>query len=285
MKLCIRGTLRALDPLDLKIIAEHYFYEFIKIDENGIYVYNTGFIHDETILFNDYEFQIHEKIFLKGIIALITGKYPEFCFGSFSILKEDNSPIATGFSQHLCMRARSDLISLIHNKSDATQIYIKAINDLHLKWILVLFAKQIGDLPFIGWANLYSIFDIIGKDISSKKTGKIKDVLATELKIEKRKLENFTCLANNSRDPFEGMRHGTEVKRPDAFNRLYEYPEALIWASNFIRDLTIKWIDYKHKFKIVKPYRDNGAYGFHENGEPLVVTSALEKYEAKHYPK
>jgi|GEM_PF-5416803 len=286
-KFCIRGTLRALDSSDLEIITQYYFYEFIKIDENGTYIYDTGFIHDETVFFNNYEFQIHERIFLKGIIALITGKYPEFCFNSFSVLEENNDPFVKGFPQHLCIRARSDLISLIHNKNDATQIYIKAIKDLDLKWILVLFAQQIGDLPYIGWANLYSIYDIIGKDISSKKTGKIKNLLATELKIEKRKLENFTCLANNSRDPFEGMRHGEKIDPQGIkkFNKLYENPGALVWASDFIRELVIKWIDYKHNIKIVKPYRDKSPYGFYENGEPIVSTSVLEEYEAKHYPK
>jgi hypothetical protein len=285
MKFCIHSTLKACHLSDLEIIAQYYFYKFIKI-ENGIYIYNTGFVHDKAVFIN-YDFQIHERIFLKGIIALITGKYPEFCFESYCILKESNETIVRGFPQHLGISPRPDLNYLTHNKIDAAQIYIKAINDPDLKWILVLFAQQIDDIPFIGWANLYSIYEIIGKDILSKKAGKIKDLLAAELKIEKRKLENFTLLANNSRDPFEGMRHGEKIKQQgvEKFNKLYEHPGALVWASDFIRELTIKWIYYKHNIKIVKPTRDNSAYGFYESGEPLGLISTLEEYEAKHYSK
>lgn len=286
-KFCIHGALKASDPSDLEIIAQYYLSKFIKKNKNGSYAYNTGFIHDEAVFSGNYLFQIHERILLKGIIALITGEYPEFCFESFFILKENNENIVTGAPQHLCVSPRSNLIFLIHEKSDATQIYIKAIEDLNLKWVLVLFAQQIDTLPSIGWANLYSIYEIIGKDLKLKNTGKIKDFLAAELKIERSKLDNFTFLANCSRDPFEGMRHGAELTSQDTkkFNKLYNCPGAIVWASDFIRELAIKWMDYKYNIKIIKPRYDNSPLGFHENGEPMVPISKLEAYESKHYPK
>lgn len=286
-KFCIHGTLKAFDPSDLEIIAKYYFYKFIKKDKNGAFEYNTGFIHDATIFSNNYRFEIHERILLKGIIALITGEYPEFCFKSFFILKENKDKIITEPPQQLGIFPRSDLASLIHKKSDATQIYIKAIKDLHLKWVLVLFAQQRDNLPFIGWANLYSIYEIIGKDLQSTTTGQIKDLLATELGIEKSKLDNFIFLANCSRDPFEGMRHAEELTSQDAkkFNKLYERPGAMVWALGFIRELVIKWMDYKYTIKIIKPYYDNSPVGFHEDGKPLMFMSSLQAYESKHYPK
>ena len=116
--------LKAFNPSDLEIIAKYYFYKFIKKDKNGAYIYNTGFIYDEAVFSNNYKFEIHERILLKGIIALITGEYPEFGFESFFILKENNDNIVTGPPQHLYISPRSDLASLIHKKSDASKVYI-----------------------------------------------------------------------------------------------------------------------------------------------------------------
>ena len=165
MKFCIKGIIKAFDLPDLKIMSEYYFEKILKIDPSGIGVYDTGFLHTR---FKAFHSQIEERMLLRGIIALITGTYPEFGFEYFYIVDENDMLISSGFPQHLCIPPRSNLECMHHYKINATEIYINAFENLSLKWVLVLFSQRMDDLPFIGWANLYSIYEIIGKDIQVK---------------------------------------------------------------------------------------------------------------------
>ena len=173
MKFSIKGIIKAFDLPDLKIMSEYYFEKFLKIDSDGQGVYDTGLIHT---WFKEFHSQIDERMLLRGIIALITGAYPEFNFKSFCIVDENDKTVITAALQPLRISPRSNLECMHHHKIDATEIYIKAFDNLNLQWVLVLFSQRMDDLPFIGWANLYSVYEIIGKDIQVK-TKKTIDLL------------------------------------------------------------------------------------------------------------
>lgn len=110
-------------------------------------------------------------------------------------------------------------------------------------------------------------------------------IIISELNVDKNKIENFKILANKSRNPFEGMRHGSKLSEEDQkrFDQLWHL-NAIVWASDFIREIAIKWINYSYKIRIIKPQRNNDAYGYTAKGEPLKLISPLEQYISIHYP-
>lgn len=169
----IEGTVKFFDLSDLQIISSSYFKNFLKADYDNKAFYDTGFIHTR---FKRLHTQIEERMLLRGIIALITGAYPEFAFESFYIIDKNDKVIIDGFPQRLCIPPRSGLDLMIHHEIDPTRIYVKAFENLNLELVLILFSQRMDDLPFIGWSNLYSIYEIIGKDIHIK-TNKCKLII------------------------------------------------------------------------------------------------------------
>ena len=81
------------------------------------------------------------------------------------------------------------------------------------------------------------------------------------------------------------MRHGSEVTLSDMqrFDKLW-HPNAIVWASDFIREIAIEWINYSYGIRITKPQRNNDAYGYTTNDEPLELVSSLEEYVSIYYP-
>ncbi|MBY0281354.1 MAG: hypothetical protein K2W94_04265 [Alphaproteobacteria bacterium] len=280
MKYCIKGTIETLDSSDFEIISKYYFQKFLKYKDEKEYSYNTGHI-----VHTGFHFMLEERMLLKGIIALITGTYPEFRFKSLNHIDENNQVLfCSRETQYLCIAPRSGLDCMNHEELDATQVYFKAFEDLDLMRVIVLFARRLEDKFFIGWSELYSIYEIIGKSVRTKGK-KLEEELVDKLSINSKKLKNFKFLANKSRNPFYGMRHGEELSQEDRKKiKHLVHPGAIEWAFDFIRDLAMKWLDYLYKIKIVKPTRNNDAYGYNLSGEPLELISLVEEYEAKHYP-
>ena len=136
----------------------------------------------------------------------------------------------------------------------------------------------------MGWGRFDNSFIRGGGKTYAVGLMNVEKLIVSELKVNKRKLENFKILANTSRNPFEGMRHGNKVTKngQERFDELYDL-NAIIWASDFIREIAIEWINYSYGIKIRNPQRNNDAYICTTNNEPLKLISPLEEYEEKHY--
>lgn len=257
MLFSIEGIIKG-EPEDLEIIANNYFEKFTSYDKKqNLLIYDTGFIYNKEkfkLFSGTYK---EEEAILKGILALITGKYPQFNFIKFNIIDEEKKRVKIGLPRFCsCHPNRPDLFDLIEQKIDATQIYLKALDEPNLRWVLILFSQNSDFVP-LSWGILYAIYEKIGysmRDATSSEKKRTKDIISAEFKIDIKSINVFCILANKSRSPFEGMRHGGVISQEDEkeMNK-YWSPDAISWGFKFIQDIARRWINYQYGIEIKEP--------------------------------
>ena len=136
---------------------------------------------------------------------------------------------------------------------------------------------------------MYSIFEII-KDskvkmqetsTASKKRVNIFEVLD----IKEKEKKNFRSLANNIRNPYEGMRHGSSLTKGDKKDLERRWnPDSLSWAIDFINKVTRRWVNHQFGIVIMKPCIDedkiiNKSRMSEDSIKQIKFRTASEKYE------
>lgn len=237
MRVCAKIVFQEIESQD---IFKQYFKKFINPQTS---VYDTGLL-----VRKDIPNHRQEKIILKGIIALVTGTYPEFYFENYEIFDEKGSSIAKAIIHPVDQNTgyRSKFTCHDHNEFDATQIYKKALKNDDLMGILVLFSRKLEDRELLGWATMNTIYEMINNHLGDSNSITIGD-------IDKKK-KIFEELANIIRDPFCEIRHGGRLDDRQKNNlKILSGEEAGLfvdapqvyhsWAFSFIRDLVIYWIN------------------------------------------
>lgn len=192
------------------------------------------------------------KSFINGIMVLQTGaffegEYIEFRFLELNDLSIEGDILRNVFdtpSYPISYRSKFSKFKLEDTKADL--IYERATQDGNLASILINLSKG------WGWDKFYTIYEIIKDDLSedSQHKSKKQEMISEKLNISQKQQKEFTKLANNSRNPFEGMRHGSRPKL------IVSNPHALGLGFEFIQDLVIKWINYRYSIEVKKSTLD-----------------------------
>ena len=191
------------------------------------------------------------KSIIDGVISLITGGTFEFIkiVESTLIATEDEDALYQLKDHKYRPYYRSFFISksFKHSNTDGTAILLKAMHDHDLKKVLKLLSHSYNPSYEWNWNDLYAAWEniesyIIGteKIEDTKEKKKLRKSICEKLGVDYKEIELFCDMANFSRRPEEGIRHGGG-KIPKV-KPLGYYVQDSKFGFDIIRRTVIQWI-------------------------------------------